>query len=78
MRLEGYEKRYGRGVATVYRPGKQQIDMVNDINSNIKVEIEKQLPPNNTLSGVPGLLIDLGDTQYGLGTLGRRYVDVGS
>ncbi|KAK7449265.1 hypothetical protein VKT23_013409 [Stygiomarasmius scandens] len=75
MYLEGYQRRYGPGVASVYSQGKTQADMINDINNELQREIAAKLPTPQSLSEVSGLIIDLGDTPYGLGTLGRRYVN---
>ncbi|KAK7458888.1 hypothetical protein VKT23_009899 [Stygiomarasmius scandens] len=76
MRLEGYERRYGAGVRSVYKPGMQQTDMVEDLNREIRLEIEVILPAHPSLRRVSGVVVDVGDTSYGLGTLGRRYIDV--
>ncbi|KAK7467300.1 hypothetical protein VKT23_004357 [Stygiomarasmius scandens] len=75
MHQKGYEKRYGEGVASVYQPGKRQADMLNDVNRDIRLEVEQMVAMDRCLLGLPEVVTDLGDTQYGLGTLGRRYVD---
>ncbi|KAK7467586.1 hypothetical protein VKT23_004639 [Stygiomarasmius scandens] len=76
MHLEGYQRRYGDGVASVYVPGKTQTDMVAAINEDLRLEIEEKLPAHPCLASVADVHIDLGDTAYGLGTLGRRYVNI--
>ncbi|KAK7450544.1 hypothetical protein VKT23_012853 [Stygiomarasmius scandens] len=76
MHLEGYQRRYGDGVASVYVPGKTQTEMIADINKDLHLEIEEKLPAHPCLASVADVRIDLGDTAYGLGTLGRRYVNI--